>query len=83
MTLPTLKKALKIVAVLAVAAIATPSQKVSAETCTEDPWFFCACARAAAQQCWRDYEACGELPGEGCWATYSQCRYESGIDQCE
>lgn len=77
-----LKKGLKILAVLAFAAAATPSQEAGAVT-GPDPWFFCDCARAAAQQCWWEYEACGGLFVEGCWETYSQCRLESGIDQCE
>lgn len=83
MTMPIPIKALRILVLLAVAAFATPVQKAGAETCTEDPWFFCTCARMAAQQCWQDYEACGGFFVEGCSAAYSQCRHESGIDQCE
>jgi hypothetical protein len=83
MTMPPLNKGLRILAVLALAAVAMPSQKAGAQNCTGDPWFFCDCARAAAQQCVWEYEACGGLWVEGCWETYSQCRLDSGIDQCQ
>ena len=83
MPAPALKRSLKIFAVLALVAAATPSQKVRAANCPGDPYFFCDCARAAAQQCWSDYVACGGLEVEGCWETYSQCRLDSGVDQCQ
>jgi hypothetical protein len=83
MSAPALKRGLKILAVLAVTLAATPSQKAGAANCPGDPYFFCDCARAAAQQCWWDYQACGGIWVEGCWETYSQCRLDSGIDQCE
>lgn len=78
-----LKRSLKVLAVLVLTAIAAPIPKADAANCPGDPWFFCDCARAAAQQCWWDYEACGGLFVEGCWETYSQCRLDSGIDQCQ
>ena len=83
MSSSTLNRSLKILAVLALTMVATPSQKADAANCPGDPWFFCDCARAAAQQCWWDYEACGGLFVEGCYETYSQCRLDSGIDQCQ
>ena len=79
----TLKRSLRIFAALALVLAATPARKVGAANCPGDPWFFCDCARAAAQQCWFDYVNCGGLEVEGCWETYSQCRLDSGIDQCE
>lgn len=83
MSVPAVKRSLKILAVLAFVAAATPTQKAGAGTCVED-YFFCDCARAAAQQCWSDYVACGGLEVEGCWETYYyQCRPDSGIDQCQ
>jgi hypothetical protein len=78
-----LKRSLKVLAVLAVAVTAASTQKAGAANCPGDPWFFCDCARAAAQQCWLDYQNCGGFFVEGCWETYSQCRTDSGIDQCE
>jgi hypothetical protein len=78
-----LKRSLKLVAVLVLAVTATSTRKAGAANCPGDPAFFCDCARAAAQQCWWDYQACGGLEVDGCWDTYSQCRLDSGIDQCE
>jgi len=78
-----LKKSLKIFAVLVLVVAATPTQKVRAANCPGDPYFFCDCARAAAQQCWSDYLTRGGLSVPGCWETYSDCRLDSGIDQCQ
>lgn len=83
MSVFTLKRGIQILTVLALAAAATPTQKAGAANCPGDPFFFCDCARAAAQQCWWDYVACGGFQVEGCAETYFQCRADSGIDQCE
>lgn len=83
MSKPALKKSLKILAVLVLALAALPTQDAGAVNCPGDPFFFCDCARAAAQQCWWDFQACGGIWVEGCWETYSACVLESGIDQCQ
>lgn len=79
-----LKSALKVAVILLMAMVASPNQQASASHCDQgDPWFFCACARHEAQQCWFDYQACGGFFVEGCWETYSQCRFDSGVHLCE
>jgi len=79
-----LKKVSRILVLVALTAAATTVRRVEASHCNlGDPWFFCDCARAEAQQCWADYVACGGLFVEGCWETYSQCRLDSGVDQCQ
>ena len=83
MSVLALKRTLKILAIVGLASAAGFSQKATAANCPGDPFFFCDCARAAAQQCWWDYQFCGGFQVEGCWETYSQCRADSGIDQCE
>lgn len=83
MSIPALKPSLKILAVLVLLAAATSTQKARAANCPGDPAFFCDCARAAAQQCWSDYQACGGFFADGCWDTYSQCELDSGIDECQ
>ena len=79
----TLRKSLKVLAVLALTTAAMPAPQADAANCPGDPYFFCDCARAAAYQCWVDYELCGGFMVPGCWTTYSECRLESGIDQCQ
>ena len=84
MSATALKRTLKILAVLAITAGATPPQEVSASHCSSgDPFFYCDCARAEAQQCWWTYQACGGFMVEGCAETYFQCRFDSGVDQCQ
>ncbi len=84
MSKPVWKKALRILLLLALATAATTTRPAEASHCDlGDPWFFCQCARAEAQQCWSDYVACGGFMVPGCWETYSECRLESGVDQCE
>jgi hypothetical protein len=84
MPTPALNKSLKILAVLIMTVAAASPRKASASDCSAgDPWFFCQCARAEAQQCWADYQACGGFFVQGCSDTYSQCRLDSGVDQCE
>lgn len=78
-----LKKSLKLAAVLVLTLTATSTRKAGAANCPGDPAFFCDCARAAAQQCWFQYQECGGFMVDGCWDTYSQCEADSGIDSCQ
>ncbi|HEY2292536.1 MAG TPA: hypothetical protein VGM86_17695 [Thermoanaerobaculia bacterium] len=78
-----LKRSLKLVAVLVLTLTATSTRKAGAANCAGDPAFFCDCARAAAQLCWSQYQACGGFMVDGCWDTYSQCELDSGIDSCQ